>query len=195
MPGVKTAKLPGFEGITPPDRRRRDSDRPAGTEPALHLFAADGGARSQGPRPQDRRCRRPRRASHRHRKRNAWRCDPDDVRQGTADRRYHPSGPRPRRPSRRRSTVAISTRPCSTSAGSTPTAPRIPRPNSPRQDIIIRLAPIAAMSGLPATLPCSSRSTRCFPICKALAPSPNLAAPLISPTSRPANRSFSAMSG
>ena len=72
----------------PPHAARR-----AGAEPALYLFAADGRARREGARPQDRRRRRSRRAAHRDRKRHAWRRHPDDFRKRTADRRHHASGP------------------------------------------------------------------------------------------------------
>ena len=70
VPGVKTAKLPGFEGATGPDRRRRVPLGILDAKPALRLFAVDHrpwrqGVR-KGARPPYCRGRRSRRAPHRH---------------------------------------------------------------------------------------------------------------------------------
>ena len=53
VPGVKTARLPDFEGATRDDRRRRVPLGVLAPSAALHLFAADNRARRQGARPQD----------------------------------------------------------------------------------------------------------------------------------------------
>ena len=82
VPGVKTAKLPDFEGATRDDRRRRHPDRRAGAEPALYLRAADRRARREGARPQSLQRRRSGWAAHRDRKRHACRCDLDDFEKG-----------------------------------------------------------------------------------------------------------------
>ena len=163
VPGVKTAKLPDFEGATRADRRRRV---PLGvlapSQPYIYspLTVVAWPKATRSARSPHRRRRRPRRASHRHRKRDACRRDPDDVRQRAADRRHHPSGPRPGRSARR----ARPRRPRRDAArpapASMPTAPPIRTPSSRPPATIIRSAPIAAMSGSPATRLCSPRSTR-----------------------------------
>ena len=94
-------KTAGFRGRHPRRPPPAGAARRAGAERALYLFAADHRARRQGARPQDFRRRRSRRTSHCDRKRHARRRHPDDLRQGPADRRHHPSGPRAQRSARR----------------------------------------------------------------------------------------------
>ena len=72
VPGVKTAKLPGFEGATRADRRRRV---PLGVLAPSQPYIYSPLTVVLGPKARDRRIagdRRSRRASHRHRKRDAW---------------------------------------------------------------------------------------------------------------------------
>ena len=150
VPGVKTAKLPDFAGRHP---RRPAPPRPLGvlapSQPYVYspLTVVLG---DEGARPQDRRHRRSRRASHRDRKRHARRRHPDDLRQGAADRQHHPSGSRARRSARRARPRRLR-RDLARPAPLRRLSRRASRhARSPRPAIIIRSAPIAAMSGSPA---------------------------------------------
>ena len=83
VPGVKTAKLPDFEGATTRRSPAPRAARRARAKPALHLFAVDGRAwPSKAREPPHRRHRRSCRAAHRHRKRDARRRDSDEFDKG-----------------------------------------------------------------------------------------------------------------
>ena len=185
VPGVKTAKLPDFEGATRDDRRRRV---PVGVLAPSQPYVYSPLTVVLGEKARGRKISGVGDLA-------GLRIAIESGTLGDAILMTFEKGRLDRQTSRIwfrggttcsvRSIAATSTRHCSTCAASMPIAPPIPIPSSPHPDTIIRSASIGAMSASPAIRRSSSRSTRRSPICRRQEPSPNSPRRPASPICRP----------